>query len=319
LTKPIGGFFELETCLGGDRELHPEATRMSLGRAALRLVLERMRPTRVWVPFYICTAVLQTLEEVGIPFAFYPLSEELSPLDEWRLSPDEYVVVVNYFGIKGASVADYARGLGQQVIIDNTQAFFAGRYDGVFSFNSARKAFGVPDGSYLYGPEPIHPPDEENHTASMVHLELRAAGDLRRGYAAFTAYEHALTSDIRRMSRLSQALLRRVDYAAAGKRRRRNFAAYDDALGPVNRWSCRLGVDDVPFCYPFLPSVAVDRAALAQQAIFVPMFWPEVAERPGAGFARERDFARRLLPLPLDHRYDDDDIGRVIAAVRAQL
>ena len=45
------------------------------------------------------------------------------------------------------------RSLGNisNVIIDNAQAFYSKHQDRAYSFNSARKFFGVPDGAYLFG------------------------------------------------------------------------------------------------------------------------------------------------------------------------
>jgi len=35
----------------------------------------------------------------------------------------------------------------------------------------------------------------------------------------------------------------------------------------------------------------------------VPTLWPEIDSRAGRGFEWERQVAKRLLPLPIDHRY----------------
>lgn len=90
-----------------------------------------------------------------------------------------------------------------------------------------------------------------------------------------------------------------------------------DCLGELNALSIdfSLHADAAPLCYPFLPSRSLHEA-LWQREIFAPRLWTDIAARTEAGFAWERDLAVRLLPLPIDHRYDSDDMQRVADAVR---
>jgi len=55
---------------------------------------------------------------------------------------------------------------------------------------------------------------------------------------------------------------------------------------------------------------------LWKRGIFAPRLWPDVTGRARAGeFARESMLADRLLPLPIDHRYDAGDMDRLTAVV----
>ena len=128
-----------------------------------------------------------------------------------------------------------------------------------------------------------------------------------------------MTSRPARMSDYSADVLSRIDYDAVRQRRRRNFAAYHEALAAENTFVCELGPEDAPFCYPFVPRTEFERKRLHERRIFVPMFWPEVNGAPGDVFEFERDFARRLLPLPVDQRYGAEELETVIKAVKAQL
>ena len=76
-----------------------------------------------------------------------------------------------------------------------------------------------------------------------------------------------------------------------------------------------MDADAAPFCYPFLPARPSLHEALWRRDVFVPRLWPDVIARTGPRFARERDLAARLLPLPVDHRYGGDDMQRVCDAL----
>jgi hypothetical protein len=312
----VGGFFELETCRGGG-PWHRGSVALTSGRACLRAVLELTRPARVFVPFYICDAALEPLRLLGIPFEFYRLTPSLDPAPEgWPA--DAGVLYVNYFDMKTGEADRFAAALGSRAIVDDTQAFFRrGRRSG-WSFNSARKFFGVPDGAYVYGPRAGDVrPAAPNDTVPAAHLSSRLAGEQELAYQQYVAAEAQVSVDVRLPSRAASRLLEGIPYEEVRTARRRNFAQLHERLAAVNTLAVdlRLDVDAAPFCYPFLPSRPSLHQALWQRQIFVPRLWPEVASRPGGPFAWERDLAARLLPLPIDHRYGHDDMTRVTDAV----
>ena len=74
--------------------------------------------------------------------------------------------------------------------------------------------------------------------------------------------------------------------------------------GSDNLFQACLPADMIPFAYPFLLSHPADRAIIARQKLYVPTLWPDVVKRKSSGFAFERNLVGRLLPLPIDHRYE---------------
>jgi len=316
--KPIGGFFELEIAAGSG-PLHPRAAALSSGRAGLRCILEALRPSRAWVPFYICDAALQAFSATGVAVELYGIDEAFDPiLPPGAPKAGECLIYVNYFGLKSATAAALVAAHGNRMIVDDTQAFFATGYAGAWSFNSARKFFGVPDGGYAYGaglsdasyPGPSH--------VAYEHLVNRLLGDQELAFTQYLQNEAQVTATVCRMSVLSERLLAGVDYPEVRKRRLVNFAALHDALSARNCLTPLLSPHDaeVPYCYPLLSSTPVPWSALWSQGVFAPRLWAEVPKRPNARqFARESMLADCLLPLPIDHRYGPEDIARLAAVV----
>ena len=312
----VGGFFELETGRGGNL-WHRGSVALTSGRACLRAILELTRPARVFVPFYICDAALEPLRQLGIPFEFFSLTSSLDPATEtWPA--DAGVLYVNYFDMKGGGAEHLGAALGPRAIVDDTQAFFRRGRTGAWSFNSARKFFGVPDGAYMYGPRAGDVrPAAPNDGAQAAHLAARLMGNQDLAYQQYVEAEAQVSTDVRLPSRTASRLLDGLPYEHVRTARRRNFAQLHERLAGMNtlRMDLTLDADTVPFCYPFLPSRPSLHQALWQRRIFVPRLWPEVASRPGGPFAWERDLAARLLPLPIDHRYGHEDMTRVTDAV----
>ncbi len=313
----IGGFFELELPAGRST-YHSDAFAMASGRACLRRIVETIRPQRVWAPFYVCDAAISAITRAGAAVELYAIDDKFDPIlpHDTHYSGD-VVMYVNYFGIKCATAAHLASTLGRRAIIDDTHAFFQRGYPGSFSFNSARKFFGVPDGGFAYGAGLASAAVREPAHLRCDHLVNRLLGHQRQAFEQYQQSESCVSDEPVAMSTFSRQLLSNVDFAAALAVRRRNFERLHTLLSRRNQLAI---TDDAvasgPFCYPFLSDAPVPWHRIWAQEIFAPRLWPELDGRNGAGrFAWERRLGASLLPLPIDHRYGAAEMDCVAAAV----
>ena len=166
--KPIGGFFELELNHSG-QEFHRNSNAWWCGRACLNLIIQQLKPTNIYVPFYVCDTLLEPLIENRVEYTFYEIDEVLEIKDLPVLGEGELLVYVNYFGLKEDYVEFLAKNYNEKLVIHNTQAFFSSQKKAI-SFNSARKFFGVPDGAYLYAPFELACDAPPNDALSFKHL-----------------------------------------------------------------------------------------------------------------------------------------------------
>lgn len=315
--KAIGGFFELELPKCSGSSYHPAATALNTGRACLSVILQQEKPRRVYVPYYTCDSLLEPMHELGIEYVFYALNEKLELGESIALAPDELLIYIDYFGVK----AEYAQGLrrrwSKQVVIDNTHAFFTRGDASGWSYNSARKFFGVPDGAYLYGPHPS-PQLAANTGIAVDYLVDRLVGEQARAYQGFTKYEASIDNSVRAISVLSKSLLSCVEYEEYAQQRVRNFAQYHRAFSSDNTLAIDWAVMETKpaFCYPLLLEFPVNRAELFSKNIFVPWLWRDTLWRSADGYDFEKNISENLLPLPIDHRYGAAEIAAVIAAVK---
>jgi hypothetical protein len=317
----IGGFFALELPSTGG-SYHSDAIAMCSGRACLRQIVQAIGASRVLLPFYICDSALEPLNTVGVPYSFYSLTPSLEPelsgLDPRR----DCVLYVNYFGLKTACAMELAARNGASVIIDDTQAFYQKGYANAWSFNSARKFFGVPDGAYAYGAGlGTFAPSARLEDSRYEHLINRLVGNQDLAYRQFIEHERSVSAELLRPSIFAEQLLAGIDYTRAAQIRRRNFAEVHERLAPLNQLRIDLDLiaEAVPFCYPFLPRIKVPFESLWRRQIFVPQLWPEIEGRTDHGFKWEREISSRLLPLPIDQRYGSEHMERVIEAVLEEL
>lgn len=312
--EAIGGYFELETVRGNG--LHPQATALNSGRHSLEYILRRRRnAARVFLPYYTCSVVLQPLERLGIPHSFYHVDEQLRPVDLPDLNEGELVIGTNYFGIGGAMLQDMAARFGNRLLVDNAQALYDPPMEGIDTFYSPRKYFGVPDGGYAYcaaGTAPELPQDSSWQL--MQHLLQRVDEGPESGYAAFRQNSESLApKPLMHMSRLTQRLLGGINYPAAAEARRANYTALHRALGNSNRLHADLPAHAVPLVYPYwVENGAQLRKRLIANRVFVATYWPNVLEWSAPG-TLEHELATNLLALPIDQRYGAVEMQRILS------
>jgi hypothetical protein len=312
----IGGFFELEINKGTNL-YHDTPYFLSSARACLNLIIKTVNPAKIYLPYYSCNTLLQPIISNNVKYEFYAINEKLEPVSEIHLSNNEYFIYVNYYGLKTTTLNTLFNLYKDSLIVDNTQAFFEKGLPGVWSFNSARKFFGVPDGAFLYSPLDLatdsYNRNEDFHYDHLIH---RLIGKQELAYKEFRDYEDSLNDEIKGASLLSEILLSNIKYPQAALRRKNNFALYHSAFRKMNLLDASFQIDEVPFAYPLLLKKKVDKTALYAKNIFIPTFWEDTLNRDcSEKYVFEKRITENLLPLPVDQRYNEKDIIKVIDAV----
>jgi hypothetical protein len=308
----MGGYFELELKNGV-----PYHTGLALntGRNALEYILRSRKYKKIYLPYYICDAILEPLVKIDIPYVFYQINKDLEPTNISFNSKNEALLYVNYFSLKGDYVCDLAQKY-QNLIIDNSQAFFSPPIPSVDTFYSARKFFGVPDGAYLYSTSKLEESFEKDSSIRRIsHLVKRLELGAEQGYKDFLLNEEQLSNQpIRLMSKISSSVLNNVDYEYAKKCREDNFRYLHQHLSGINK----LNIDSKNICgpmvYPFLYEQEGLRKRLINKKIFIATYWKNVFEQ--CVFTDwEYYLAKYLIPLPIDHRYNTQQMNLILEQI----
>lgn len=318
--RAIGGYFELELPPAG-ATLHDAALRFQSSRAAFLALLRSLRPAAVWMPWYICDAMIEPLRIAGTTVKRYRLAPDLR-VQSVDLAQGEWLVYVNYFGLCGHQVDDVLnRFPRERVVIDNAQALFAQPRDCLATLYSPRKFLGVPDGGYLVTQQAIDMPEAIDQTSLQrcAHLLSRLAQDAEAGYTDYAAAEDSLKNqEPLQMSQLTHRMLASVDYDAVRARRVANFAFLHEELQRYNRFAIRQSEEVVPLCYPYFGAPSGLREALRAQRIYTPGYWPDVATAEGVP-EFERDLPDSTLFLPCDQRLTRADLAPIVQRILDRL
>jgi hypothetical protein len=298
MTEAIGGYFELELRQG--EHYHKDALRLNTARNCFEYILRARKYTKVYIPYYTCEVMLEPLNKCNVAYDFYHINEQLEPVEVFHLEPSEAFLYTNYYGLKQQCVAQLATQYGKQLIVDNAQAFFADPIQGIDTFYSARKFFGVADGAYLYTDAHLDIELEQDQSyARMAHLLKRADIDAEAGYADFRKNDDALCGEpIKKMSRLTEKILCSIDYDKVHSIRRHNYQLFETKLGSSNKIHFILEEGSVPMIYPYWTNVCI-RENLINKRIYTATYWQNVLNWTNVGDI-ENILTQMLIPLPIN-------------------
>ncbi len=330
MRRIVGGMFGLKV----ERDANCTAPRFlakahvltSTARSGFALVVEHLRPSRVWMPSYLCDVLLKAV--AGSIVRLYAIDSSLQiASDEWtrQVQPQDLVVFIDYFGFP--TDTDLVKAVKQRqawVLEDACQALLSAVSNPLSDFvlYSPRKFLGVPDGGVvimnngelpLPGQLPGPPPEwwlRAVH-ASVLRHEFDRFGGERGWYDLFQRVEASGPVRPCRMSELSQLLLRyHFDYRSIAERRKTNYQTLLQMLGEYALFGdLQDGV--VPLGFPVrLRNRDEVRRQLFEENIYPPVHWTIDGSVPKA-FAGSHKLSRQILTLVCDQRYDRSDMERM--------
>lgn len=300
--KTLGGYFELELPQRG--EYHQDAIRLNTGRNAFEYILRAKGYRNVFLPYYICDAMLEPVHKLGLTCEFYNIDETFRPLFDYScLGENDVFVYVNYFGICDTQVEEIGRK-GKNIVIDNSQAFFSMPLKDTDTFYSPRKFFGVPDGAYLYTDKILSELEKDLSYMRFSHLLKNIDLGSENGYTEFRRNEDALANQpIKKMSKLTQRLLGAFDYSNVAQKRLQNFNFLHRNLEKYNCLDIKINDNSIPMVYPclFLKRKGLKNKLISQK-IFVATYWSNVLMSCEEG-SFEYKLSEDVVFLPIDQRY----------------
>ena len=315
--KSIGGYLELQLSRG--EEFYPSLLKLNTGRNAFEYILKVKRYKLVHIPYYTCEVMLEPLKKLGVQFQYYTIDENMDPVLDFEVGPEDGLLYTNYFGLKQDTVIRLSK-LFENLIVDNSQSFFSEPLEGVDTFYSCRKFFGVPDGAYLQCTSDVRLKLEKDVSVDRFsHLIKSIDTGIESGYEDFIVNNVVLSNNpIRKMSSLSQSILSGIDYKACRYRRNSNFMYLHDFLEGYNDYSFDASSVNGPMIYPLLISSTEIRNKLFEKRIYVATYWPNVLEWTTKKMY-EYYLTTHLIAIPIDHRYTHSEMKRILNVLKTIL
>lgn len=309
--KEIGGYMELEHFHG--REFHENAIGLNCGRNALVYLIEAQQIKSIYLPYFLCSDVMEVCKRCSVSLHFYSIRENFTPIIPDAFSSSDWLYVVNYYGQLDDT---FLLGLREKnLIVDNAQAFFRMPLPDVPTLYTCRKFFGVSDGAYLYTNKLLERNLEIDESFNRIGFVL---GRFERPASEF--YQEASDNNdffssqpVKQMSPLTQNFLKAIDYELVRTIRNENFSYLHSVLRKDNRLT--LVNPDGAFAYPLYHEDGIRiRKQLAQNKIYIPTLWPNVLDTCPVN-SIEYQYAANILPLPVDQRYGEEEMKMMVEKI----
>ena len=319
---------------------------LSTGRSAIRFVIdsiEERNPKKKKVailPSFTCDTVVAPFIQAGYEVHYYQVSKALATSSDHILNTAfEYgasiVLFHRYFGFDTLDcqidiMCERLREAEISTIEDCTQCLYSmiPRGDADYYVGSIRKWAGTPDGGFAvcragkFTKKPLCSDVELEHakvSASYAKYEyiIHHHGDKSRVLAMYREAEDILDnqSTVFAISDTSATVQANLDMEALVMKRRNNYKLLEESLASkVYRvFSLKEGV--VPLYFPILVDDRVSlQRCLIDNAVYAPIVWPKDKCQPIQSNETEHLY-QHMLCIPIDQRYDKDDMNRVIGVI----
>lgn len=296
-------------------EFHEQGIALNSGRNCLRYLIRARKIKKIWLPKLLCSAISDTCLEENVEISYYSVDNNLHPVLTEIRNREDWVYLINFYGqCSSDEIVSYSKEY-KNLIIDNVQAFYTKPIEGLDTIYTCRKFFGVPDGGYLYTDCTLSGILQKDESYDrLIFLAGRLERSANEFYSEYRENEQRIDElPLRKMSMVTQDLLRGIDYEQIKKDRERNFRYLHEQLKAFNQ--LELCLPDGPYMYPLLVKNGVEiRKSLQGKKIYIPTLWPNVLESL-THEETEYALAKNILPLPCDQRYDLNDMQYLVKEV----
>ena len=313
----IGSFIELQLPAGKEyfdsKVLEGDIARLNSGRAGIWHAFRLTGCKAIWLPYYQCETVRDFLKFKNVTIKYYHIDREFKPIDIEQ-SKDEAVLLVNYYGIMANARMESLARQYFNVIIDNSQAFFALPLQNCFNVYSTRKFMGVPDGAYVIGSNAKRYMDDYQQgfssDTSLFLLQRIEYGCEGKTYSSRMVNEERIDhEDAMKMSVLTRRLLQAADYRDIKQKRIENFEEAKRLFADVNKMNlvnfCNHEV--VPMVYPLIVESDELLTFMLKNKHFQGHWWNYITKEQSES-TFEYYLSRYMIPITIDQRYRKKDI-----------
>lgn len=215
--------------------------KLNTARNCLRYIIRAFSITELYLPYYLCPAIRNSVLKENCKIKFYHIKEDFMPVGEFPA--EAYILYPDYFGICAENV-EKLENQYKNLIVDNAHAFFS-EPKGIACFNSIRKFFpSISNGAFLYTKKLLNT-NLEKDSYFYEQKEL--------SFEEICKNENMLDyEDVKIISDCSLKYFLQSDLEKTKQRFCKSFSNYEKELRESNNLKINLRVNAIPFKYPYL-------------------------------------------------------------------
>ncbi len=322
MTSEFGGCLPIESFLLSEPQaaISPNVVQLNSGRSAIYYAVRHSGCHTLYLPYYTCPTIRKFVEARGIHVKEYSICPDYSP-NVPSIKEGEILLWTNYYGcMKSSIIADMAAVYGSRLILDNCQAFFAEPVSTAYCIYSIRKFIGVPCGSYIFLPEgdvaAASQPELEHIPYDDRFLRVAKEQGSNAAYSLYLENEESFKRTYGAIPEKVKDTLQHVDFQTIQSRRSANFLTLHKVLGRNNPLPLDFN-SQTAYMYPYFSEREHLQSSLLKHNIFAPTWWKRVLTLSETS-EFEKKLVRHIVPLPIDHRYSEDQMLELACIVQGE-
>lgn len=296
------------------------------------------------VPPYTCHTVIEPFINLGYNIFAYDINEKMCLLEDEYINlidlvKPSIVLIHRYFGYNTIKDQDLfvkeTKSRGIKIIEDCTQSLYSSfnNFDADYYVCSIRKWCGVPDGGFIVS------------NNGSVDIKLKDADPLlekTKKEASLMKYEYIFENkgrkeDFLRMygnaedilsnqdgyhkiSPLSLIIQSNLDVEELMVKRKNNTSFLQQEVQNISHVKCvfdKLNDNEVPLYFPIISNERGSlQRYLAHNNVYAPIVWPKPEKSPKISKLVE-DMYKNMLCIPIDQRYDLEDMERIVSLLKS--
>lgn len=295
-------------------------------RSVLMRYLWQRGVSVLWLPVFVPPMLEFNRESCQFIRKFYRINERLEPDPDFikNIAPGDAILTIRYLGRPlPENFASALRSRDDIIWVEDLAQALDGTAGGGADavVYSPRKLFGVPDGGLLVGrhakelEEWLEP---QNGGAVLRRMEMLARDlEEQEDRKALNLLwqkddmEHQLSRH--RMSKITEAMLRRIPYPSTAEKRRENWHAMFERIGKWCLWDIA-DPDFTPYAFPVLTPesfpVEILHTLLMRENVICQRMWHPLPV-PRNHFPQEEYLEKRLLLVPCAQGLDKSALARI--------
>jgi hypothetical protein len=293
MKKKYGGFIN-KSFLKKKRNNLPKLFSKN-GRSSFDIIINFIKPKKIYLPYYACKDLLKVLKLNKIKYQYYSIDNSFKPKKKVILKRNEYVLLINYFGIENIKTSK------KNYIYDLSLSFFNSTNKLDLFFNSARKFIYTSCGSFL---------SLKKFNKQIYSEKFKNENIIPKNYKQFK-YNEKKQNIITKLfpNKYLDKHLIYQDLKKIKNIRKRNYSFFHKRLKNINILKLKKKAHG-PLYFPLLLNNGEQvRKALNKIKIYTPILWKNL--RKNKQFSFEYCLAKNCIFLPIDQRYNIKDMNYI--------
>jgi hypothetical protein len=267
------------------------------GRSSFDIIIKFIRPKKIYLPYYACKDLLKVLKLNKIKYQHYSIDKSFKPKKKVILKRNEYVLLINYFGIENIKTSK------KNYIYDLSLSFFNSTNKLDLFFNSARKFIYTSCGSFL---------SLKKFNKQIYSEKFKNENIIPKNYKQFK-YNEKKQNIITKLfpNKYLDKYLIYQDLEKIKNIRKKNYSFFHKRLKNINILKLKKKAHG-PLYFPLLLNNGEQvREALNKIKIYTPILWENLKKNKQYSF--EYNLAKNCIFLPIDQRYSATDVNYIYA------